>query len=162
MNIQPLKTFSPISGPTCPPVNDSTIHSLGLKAAGHFQWAATACRFVTGKESFQEYGWPGGMSKQKQLKLILGSSNTYGLDGLYTTIITESFQDFAHDQDFLRRFQSVLGRVLLPPTIVALAKLKGVDEEESDTFQFLHPLSSLLQGVSGKADIPVWPLHTSL
>ena len=157
-----------------PSLDDATVHSLVEKAAGHFQWVATACRFIIGKEVsrevIQEYQWAGGMSRetqfnQKRLDHVLVSAHTYGLDGLYTSILKECFPYGADNQGFLSRFRAVLGRVLysrIPLTLAALADLRRDNEEPLDTLRFLQPLSSLFQGVSAESDLPVQALHTSL
>lgn len=145
------------------PIDDLTVRQLVDKSAHHFQWIATTCRFINDKEFIPEYGtWQ--MRHKKRLNLVLQSDQAFGLDGLYTTILTNCLPGVLSDLNFRRQFQVVLGQVLhlrQPLTLNAHTDLRGDKEDPAAIFNILHPLNSLLQGVSSNAELPVRPLHTS-
>lgn len=144
-------------------IDSPTTEKLLIKADGHFQWIATACRFIKNGKEIQGYEWVGG-DLMDRLNLVVESSTAYELDGLYTTILQDRFQAHVQLEAFLIRFRLVLGRVLhvqQPLTLLALTELRGDQEKENTTANLLKLLGSLLQGVSGNPDIPVQPLHAS-
>jgi hypothetical protein len=121
-----------------------------------FQWAATACKYIKGDGTV---GW----NPEERMEDI--STSIYpGLDGLYLKILTQQC-NFENDARAYRRFQSIMGRILLIREPLSMDELGGLWYDEEDRNQvrkILSPLGSLLSGVSSQNDGgPVQPLHIS-
>jgi hypothetical protein len=121
-----------------------------------FQWAATACKYIKGDGTV---GW----DPEEKMADILTSMYP-GLDGLYMKILTQQCK-FESDPRAYRRFQSIMGRILLVREPMPMDELEGLWYDEEDRNQvrrILTPLGSLLSGVSLQDQgAPVQPLHIS-
>jgi hypothetical protein len=119
------------------------------KAEGLFQWASTACRFITkpGSDPLEQFQ-------------VLMSTKSNNLDYLYLDILKNIFpgeKTVQHD-----RFKAILGTILTvrkPLSVAALCKLCW-DSEAKHVRQILQPLGSLLSG-TGENDTVIQLLHTS-
>ncbi|KIM89363.1 hypothetical protein PILCRDRAFT_2589 [Piloderma croceum F 1598] len=134
--------------------NKSWCLQLAKRSEGLFQWAFTACHFITGDGK-------SGLDPVEQLNILLSSaSSTSNLDQLYFNILTRTFP--VDNMTFMDRFRLVLGRVLAtrkPLSITSLNKL-SCETNTVDVSLVINPLGSLLSGV-GQQAVAVHPLHTS-
>jgi hypothetical protein len=122
--------------------SSSDIDILCEKAAGLFIYASTVVKFV-GSRHYQPH---------KRLAHIISlpqdttREGVYGLDHLYTQVLTEGFRDAdLGDEELYHHFRSVVGAVLLvfnPLSIKSLSAL--LHDTPSDITTILHPLHSLL------------------
>ena len=117
-----------------------------------FQWASTACKFITGSTGT-------GLDLCHCLRVVLESNNSegvYSLDRLYRTILEQNFEAYGVQ----RRFCNVMGVILAlnePLSLVSLSTLFGTS---LNVLEIIKPLGSLLDGVHD-AYRPIYPLHTS-
>jgi hypothetical protein len=127
------------------------------RSEGLFQWAFTACRFITGDGKL-------GLDPAEQLDILLSpassTSNLGALDQLYLDILTRIFP--VENSTFMDRFRLVLGRVLAAKEPLSVSSLKELhcEDDSLDVGLVINPLGSLLSGVT-QQDITVRPLHTS-
>jgi hypothetical protein len=128
---------------------------LLLKSSeGLFQWAFTACSAIKGDH--------GALSQTERMTRIIASAQ--GLDGLYSEILSQAFDSSDSDSEEMKRFISIMGRILAakePLSVASLSKLISDDEQPDIVELAVLPLGSLLTGVT-QTDIAVRPLHASL
>ena len=138
--------------------NSYDIKILCKKAAGFFIYASTAVKFVASENDLP--------SERLTLLTSLPQSTTeegkFGVDQLYTTVLTQAFHD-VHTDNSQRysRFQAVVGTVLLilnPLSINGLSKLLKLSP--SQIKNTMRPLHSLLL-VPDTMDDPVLTFHKS-
>lgn len=136
--------------------NNEWCRLLTEKSDGLFQWAFTACGFVTkpGK---------GGLSQLDRFERIVSSTGhvkgVNHLDTLYTDVLNQAFEK--DDDVVMARYRSVIGRALgtkEPLPVTALKELRNHDEDFTD--DILHYLGSVLSGITQEG-VPVRPMHTS-
>jgi len=137
--------------------NKSWCLPLVDRSEGLFQWAFTACRFITGDGK-------SGLDPVDQLDILLSppssTSNLSALDQLYFDILMRTFP--SENATFMDRFRMILGRVLAAHEPLSISSLKELHCEDDfvDVGLVISPLGSLLSGVA-QQNIAVRPLHTS-
>lgn len=131
---------------------------LAEKSDGLFQWAATACRFITDDDSLQ--------TPYERLAVVLSLTDQH-LDALYIEILTRSVKtsNSGINPDIMNRFKRVLGTIIQAEAPVSIADifelcsdLEGCTQDA--VLHILKPLGSLLSGV-GREFTPIRPLHAS-
>jgi hypothetical protein len=137
--------------------NKSWCLPLVDRSEGLFQWAFTACRFITGNGK-------SGLDPVDQLDILLSSpsstSNLSALDQLYFDILIRTFP--SENVTFMDRFRLILGRVLAVHEPLSMSSLREFHCEDDfvDVGLVIGPLGSLLSGVT-QQNVAVRPLHTS-
>jgi hypothetical protein len=137
---------------------EKPVDLLVSRAEHLFQWAFVACNFITGTgewgvDPVKRYAHVHDDSTNSQLE---------NLDQLYTTILRNLYGS-GKNNDKIRRFCKVLGRVLsarVPLSLDALTKLRADDEDEYEMERIVRSLGSLLKGVDDRHK-PIHPLHAS-
>ncbi|KAF9465839.1 hypothetical protein BDZ94DRAFT_1306882 [Collybia nuda] len=125
---------------------------LAKKSEGLFQWASTACLFIT--DLF--------VMPIDQLNLVLGKFKSESLNELYSQIVTRAFpKEQGRDQ-----LKTILGTLFVAKEALTISEVIAVialipDIPSKVIKQILQHLGSLFRGVSGDAAAVV-PLHTSL
>lgn len=143
-------------------IENDWVPYLTQYAEGLFQWAATACAFITGKSV-------GLSSKEKFLKL---KEERYpGLYRLYGVILNQIVEDAVREDAYVLRGEIILKirRVLVliitvrePLPQQGWKDFLDSDKDKLKEFQQVTPyLGSLLRGVSENDSAPIQPLHTS-
>ena len=134
------------------------IEPLVQKSEGLFQWAFTACQFITGHGTI-------GLEPAEKFQMLMSSESqneTLGpLDSLYSTVLE---QIVGQDPKSMDRWRAVMGRVLTvkqPLPVSALRALGDNNDSIDITGSILQGLGSLLSGIS-EEHVPIQPLHTSL
>ena len=127
---------------------DDDIEKLATKAAGLFQWAATACNYIT------EY--TAGANHQKRFNSVLLFDA--GLDSLYTTVLKEKIS--LHTEE-AKSVKGILARVLAAAEPLSLEMLKALclTEDEQQLVDNVIPVLGAVLSVHGASVIR--PLHTS-
>ena len=128
--------------------SDTDIVHLATKADGLFQWAATACTYLTEGKA--------GTNHRKRLKTVFSLFN--GLDGLYTAVLEANISD---DPDEAAVALAILARVLAAAEPLSMEVLKAIcsgDEEQEVVDQVIPCLGSVLT-VHGSNIIR--PVHAS-
>jgi hypothetical protein len=134
--------------------NDEWCRLLVERSEGVFQWASTACRFITGDGE-------SGLDPVEQMDILL-SSHLNGLDQLYTGILTQKFK--TDNATRLRRFKSVMGMILVveePLSGLSLKNLYCKEDSPNAVGLIIRPLGSLLSGITDD-NLQIRPLHTSV
>jgi hypothetical protein len=134
---------------------DDWVNELTTRSDQLFQWAFTACEYISGDGSI-------GCNPLERLKELLNSTNYGGLDSLYKNIL-DRVATFQPGDKMSRRFAVIMGRILSvrqPLSLEALSALWSDGEDRDQVKSILAPLGSLLRGVSGKHE-PIQPLHAS-
>jgi AAA ATPase domain len=137
--------------------NRSWCLPLVERSEGLFQWAFTACRFITGDGK-------SGLDPVEQLDILLSPApsrnNLSTLDQLYFDILARTFP--SDNATFMDRFRLILGRVLAAHEALSISSLMelGCEDDYVDVTLVIHPLGSLLSGVA-RQNVAVRPLHTS-
>ena len=131
-----------------PSFTNHDIDKLGNKAGGLFQWAATACNYIT------EY--KAGANPRKRFDSVLSFDD--GLDSLYTSILEEKIS--AHSEE-AESVKGILGRVLAAAEPLSLEMLKALclTEDEQQLVDRVIPVLGAVLSVHGASVIR--PLHTS-
>jgi hypothetical protein len=133
------------------------VNAIVERSEGLFQWAATACRHIQGNGEI-------GHNPREKLNDVLKLSTYSGLDSLYKTILERIGLSTSKRDDIMsRRFQTIMGRVLLlrePISVNALSSLWYDDEDKGQTELILEPLGSVLSGV-WRGNEAVQPIHVS-
>jgi len=105
--------------------NKSWCLPLVDRSEGLFQWAFTACRFITGDGK-------SGLDPVDQLDILLSSPSSTGnlstLDQLYFDILIRTFP--SGNATFMDRFQLILGRVLAAHEPLCLSSLRELRCED--------------------------------
>ena len=117
-----------------------------------FQWASTACKFITGDRG-------AGLDICERLEMLLQSDNreaTQPLDKLYQTILEQRFAL----RDSRRRFRDVMAVILALNEPLSLSSLSTLFGDHLKVREIVKPLGSLLDGVHDE-DKLIRPLHTS-
>ncbi|KIM79211.1 hypothetical protein PILCRDRAFT_74639, partial [Piloderma croceum F 1598] len=144
-------TLSGIPGLELTWPNKSWCRMLLTASDGLFQWASTACRAIKGGE--------GGLRPAELLTRFC--SLTHGLDGLYSEVLSQSFD--TNNIMVMSRFKAVMGRVLVakePLSVSTHSELCcGVYDAELVVL-ITQSMGSLLSGVN-QVDVPVRALHAS-
>lgn len=142
----------------------SELHELNKHADCHFQWMATACKFVMGKTRASVHSCSPWLSKndwKKRLSVVISGSTDH-LDTLYTSILKDAFGNGMNDPEHAQRVRDILGRILYLGQPISMAALQALHYNDChDIAELLAPLSSLLQGVSRDDVLPIRPLHSS-
>src|ERR1700734_1059451 len=123
-----------------------------LKASdGLFQWASTACRAIKDGEGGV---WPTEL-------LTRFCSLTRGLDGLYSEVLSRSFNP--NDAIAMSRFKSIMGRILVvkePLSVSAHSDMCCGSNDAELVRLVTQSMGSLLSGVN-QDNAPVRALHVS-
>ena len=124
------------------------IEQLASKAAGLFQWAATACNYIT------EY--KAGTNHRKRFNSVFLLDA--GLDGLYTAILKDRISS---DPDEAKAVMAILARVMAAaePLSVEMLKALCLTVKEQQQVDRAIPLLGAVLSVYGVGGIR--PLHTS-
>jgi hypothetical protein len=140
--------------------SSSNIDTLCKKAAGLFIYASTVVKFVASRH------YP----PHKRLSLIVSLPQAtareggFGLDRLYTQVLTQAFCDVDFgDEELYHHFRTVVGAVLLvfnPLSVMSLMVLLHGFDMPSNITTILHPLHSLLL-VPENTEEPVRTFHKS-
>ena len=125
---------------------DHDIDKLAVKAAGLFQWAATACNYITENKA--------GADPGKRFNSVLSFDD--GLDSLYTSVLKESISPQSEEAKFVK---AILGRVLAAAEPLSLEMLKALCLIE-DEQRLVDRVISVLGAVLSVHDV-IRPLHTS-
>ena len=127
---------------------DHDIEKLATKAAGLFQWAATACNYVTEKRA--------GVNHRKRFDSVL--SFDPGLDSLYTSVLKEKISPYPEEANSAK---TILSRVLAAAEPLSIQMLKELclTEEERELVDDIIPALGAVLSVHGGNVIR--PLHTS-
>lgn len=126
------------------------------KSEGLFQWASTACLFLTGGK--------GGSDPVKRFDTLLSSAASHAqeknLDSLYYGILEEAFDK--DDLESMERFTSVVGQILAakqPLSADVFQNLQPPDAPNNLVMSVVKSLGSLFSGTMDSK--PIYPLHTS-
>ncbi|EIN09362.1 WD40 repeat-like protein, partial [Punctularia strigosozonata HHB-11173 SS5] len=141
----------------------SIVDTLVEHADLSFQWASTACKFISGEGQSKAYSWYERFRSVIAFRLEKTRQGVKfsHLDALYQTVLEILFPQ--EDADGLGRLTKALALVVA--TREPLTR-QGLQEFYSDygDFQYtehiLSFLGSLISGVS-RPDIPIRPLHSS-
>ena len=127
---------------------DDDIEKLATKAGGLFQWAATACNYIT------EYT-AGANHKKRFTSVLLFDA---GLDSLYTSVLRDKI---SLDPEEAKLVKAILARVLAAPEPLSLEMLKALclNEDEQQLVNSVIPVLGAVLSVHGASVIR--PLHTS-
>jgi hypothetical protein len=127
---------------------DDDIENLATKAAGLFQWAATACNYIT------EY--TAGANHQKRFNSVLLFDT--GLDSLYTTVLKENISLHTEEAESVK---AILARVLAAAEPLSLEMLKALclTKDEQQLVDNVIPVLGAVLSVHSVSVIQ--PLHTS-
>lgn len=139
-----------------PKIPDTYLNLLVKQADGLFQWAFTACEWMLGKR-MAGLSWPERFNQER----IGGTSQ--GLDGLYSSILTEAFD--SKDDQVMSRFRSVMAQILstsVPLSVNSLDKIRSTSNnlQEGEINLIVPHMGALLIGIADD-DTPVQPYHTS-
>lgn len=129
--------------------SETDVVQLAHKADGLFQWAATACAYLTEGKA--------GFNPRKHLELVLSSFN--GLDGLYTAVLKANISDDPEEAAIAR---SILAKVLAavePLSMEVLREMCFDNEDEQDVVD--HVISSLGSVLTVHGADVICPVHTS-
>jgi hypothetical protein len=135
--------------------NKDWVEKIVTRAGQLFQWAFTACEYIKGEGQV-------GDEPRENLQVILDSTSFGGLDELYRRIL-DKLCTFKPGDDVHRRFENVMGCILLlhePLSLESLSALYHEDDDKGKLKNILSPLGSLLRGVGGGGE-PIQPLHAS-
>jgi hypothetical protein len=146
-------------------IADVEPEDLVVRSENNFQWASTACKFLTSPYTLR------GSKRSDRLKKIL-EPNGHGLQGLYNTILDQTFGFGSIVDDRVLRFRMVIGRILdarRPLSRSSLRLLSSTppdndhdnDNDEDDVYVIISCLGALFHGAT-VPDEPIRPLHTSL
>ena len=117
-----------------------------------FQWASTACKFISGEGI-------GGLDPSERLRILLRADNHSGvhpLDDLYHATLSELFtEDDARD-----RFREVMAIVLALKEPLSLTSLSALFDNDPRVRNTIEHLGSLLDGVLDN-EKPIRPFHPS-
>ena len=122
------------------------IDRLAIKAAGLFQWAATACNYIT------EY--IAGADPRNRFNSVLSFDN--GLDSLYMSVMKERISPHSEEAKLVK---AILGKVLAAAKPLSLEMLKALCLTE-DEQQLVDRVISVLGAVLSVHAV-IRPLHTS-
>jgi hypothetical protein len=127
---------------------DYDIEKLATKAAGLFQWAATACNYIT------EYTAGANYKKRFNSVLLFDA----GLDSLYTTVLKEKISPYSEEAKLVK---AILARVLAAAEPLSLEILKALclTEDEQQLVDNVIPVLGAVLSVHSASVIR--PLHTS-
>jgi hypothetical protein len=133
------------------------LSALIRRAGTSFQWAATACRFISMNSK-------AGVDPRDRIVTVLRSDES--LFALYRTVMTEHCDP--SDEVAVKRVKSILGRIICtqePLSLHALAHLVPPDsiltlEDMQTQRQIVKHLASLLSGTHSDHE-PIVPLHSS-
>ena len=125
---------------------DHDIDKLAIKADGLFQWAATACNYIT------EY--IAGADPKRRLNSVLSFDK--GLDSLYTFVLKEKISPDSEEAGLAK---AMLGRVLAAAEPLSLEMLKALCLTE-DEQRLIDRVVSALGAVLSVHGV-IRPLHTS-
>jgi hypothetical protein len=114
-----------------------------------FQWASTACKFITGDGGT-------GLDACERLEMLLRANNRSPLDSLYQTILAQLFTL----TETRGRFREVMAIVLALKEPLSLTSLSALFGKDLKVRNLIKPLGSLLDGVLDEMK-PIRPLHTS-
>ena len=92
---------------------DHDIDKLAIKAAGLFQWAATACNYITEHIA--------GANRRKCFDSVLSFDD--GLDSLYTSVLEEKISPRSEEAESVK---AILGRVLAAAEPLSCKMLKAL------------------------------------
>jgi hypothetical protein len=134
------------------------LNALIRKAGTSFQWAATACHFISSDDS------DAGTDPRDQIGTVLNADD--GLYALYGTVMREHCNPSHEIQ--VKRVKSILGRVICaqePLSLRALVHLVPSDsiltpDDMRIQRRIVRHLASLLSGTHSD-DEPIVPLHSS-
>ncbi|KIJ52844.1 hypothetical protein M422DRAFT_242776 [Sphaerobolus stellatus SS14] len=144
-----------------PPLEDITedhCQEVVNKSEGLFQWAFVACGTV-------QKGAENGRYPKPVLERVLKSS--FGLYGLYITVLNDRFDNSLNDPDWKEQFKRVLTFILgvftpLPETYLKYLWRYAFSTETANEMDFiLSHLGSLFNGI-GDTAAAVSPIHTSV
>ena len=127
---------------------DDDVEKLAAKAAGLFQWAATACNYITLRIA--------GGNPRKRFDSVLSFDD--GLDSLYTSILKERLSTVPKEANSAK---AILARVLAAAEPLSIDILKALclnKREQQLVDNVIHVLGAVLS-VHG-ANV-IRPLHTS-
>jgi hypothetical protein len=135
---------------------------LVLRSENNFQWASTACKFITHRTTSR------GSKPSDKFELILQSPAS-GLPGLYYTVLEKTFGfGSVVDDRVPPRFRMVIGRILDARRPLSRSSLRLLsptlsDDEgdDDDVSLIVSCLGALFHGATA-SDEPIRPLHTSL
>jgi hypothetical protein len=140
--------------------SSSDINILCKKAGGLFIYASTVVKFV-GSRHYQPHT---RLAHIISLPQDTAQEGGFGLDHLYTQVLTQAFCDVdSGDEELYHHFRSVVGAVLLvfnPLSIKNLSDLLHGSDTPSNITTVLHPFHSLLL-VPDNTEVPVRTLHKS-
>ena len=129
--------------------SETDVVQLAGKADGLFQWAATACAYLTEGKA--------GSNPRKRLELVLSLFN--GLDGLYTAVLKANISD---DPEEAAIASSILAKVLAAAEPLSMDVLRAMcfdNEDEQDVVD--HVISSLGSVLTVHGADVIRPVHTS-
>jgi hypothetical protein len=133
------------------------LNALIQKAGTSFQWAATACRFISMDSK-------AGVDPRKRIVTVLRSDES--LYALYSTVMTEHCDP--SDEGAVKQVKSILGRIICtkePLSLHALVHLVPPDsiltpDDMRTQRRIVKHFASLLSGTHSDHE-PIVPLHSS-
>jgi hypothetical protein len=136
-------------------LDEGDIRRLTQKAEGLFQWASTACRYITGQAD-NSGRLRAGIDTRKRLNTLL--STDHGLDGIYRAILEDALSPDTTEREPVL---TALAKVLASSVPLPLSTLKDLctTEEERDVMDRDIPILGSVLDVRYSAAIR--PLHTS-
>ncbi|KAF8291738.1 hypothetical protein DL93DRAFT_2174137 [Clavulina sp. PMI_390] len=131
---------------------------LAIKSEESFQWASTACLYISNKDDSQA-----GVSADMRLNQVLDSQE-HGLYQLYSKVLTDKFGSSPSPL-----LQMILGMLVVaqqPLSVASYSELcqsqwpSNIKHPELEVQRLVRQLASLVAGTHNLVD-PLIPLHTS-
>jgi hypothetical protein len=107
-------------------LGEEDIRQLTHKAEGLFQWASTACRYITGQAD-DSGKLRAGIDARKRLKTLL--STDHGLDGIYRAILEDALSSDAIEREPVLKALAKILASSVPLPLPALKELCATEEE---------------------------------
>jgi hypothetical protein len=137
------------------PLGVIDISLLTLKANGLFQWASTACRYITNQPNGTGRR-PAGTNTRKRYEAMLNSDDK--LDGLYRAILLGVLTSDTEEREPVFTALATILATSVPLPLSTLKELCATDEERDIIDTDIPMLGSVLDIRDSE---PVRPLHTS-
>jgi hypothetical protein len=131
------------------------IGELTRKAGGLFQWASTACRYITNQPSGAVTRRAGTNERWRYETILSGDDK---LDGLYRVILQDVFTPDAEERKPVLSALATILATSVPLPISTLKELCTTDEERDVMDRDIPLLGSVFDI---RAFAPIRPLHTS-
>ena len=129
-----------------PSFTDGDFGKLAIKADGLFQWAATACNYITEHIA--------GANRRKRFNSVLSFDD--GLDSLYMSVLKDRISPHSEEA---KSVKAILGRILAAAEPLSLEMLKALCLTEDEEL-LVNDIISVLGAVLSVQGV-IRPLHIS-